>query len=333
MAKVHCFTSATFAYLDRVRVLAATLKAHHPDWDFTLCLSDQEPAGWHFDIAQERIDHLVRITELDLPDLPRFLFDHTVVELCTAVKGAMLNRLLAEGAEKVIYLDPDIAVFSRLNEVVRLLDRHDILLTPHQLEPDKDWKAIQDNEMATLKYGMYNLGFIAVANTAEGRRFGKWWADRLATSCFDDVPNGIFTDQKWCDFIPAFFAGAHILRDPGYNVASWNLSQRPITIDDKGALRAGGSPLKFFHFTKIDDAGFKAIEYYAKDHVETFELLYWYCRLLEMNRPDLPKGYWAYGTFADGSRITDEHRRLYRFNAGLRERFPDPFRAGKHIFA
>lgn len=334
MAKVHCFTSATFAYLDRVRVLAATLKAHHPDWDFTLCLSDQEPPGWHFDLAQERIDHLVRITELDLPDLPRFMFEHDVVELCTAVKGAMLNRLLEAGAEKVIYLDPDIAIFSNLTEVARLLDRHDILLTPHQLDPNHDRKAIKDNEMGTLKYGMYNLGFIAVANTAEGRRFGQWWAARLATDCFDDVADGIFTDQKWCDFVPAFFAGAHILRDPGYNVASWNLSQRPITIDQDGVVRAGGSPLKFYHFTKVDWAGLRAIEFYAGDHIETFELLNWYLKALAANKPaGLPERYWAYGTYVDGSPITAEQRRIYRFDPVLRERYPDPFRAGPGIFA
>lgn len=333
MAKVHCFTSATFAYLDRARVLAATLKAHHPDWEMTLCLSDQEPAGWNFDMAQEQIDHLVRISELDLPDLPRFLFDHDVVELCTAVKGAMLNRLLAQGAEKVVYLDPDIAILSPLTQIPLLLDQHDILLTPHQLAPESDQKALEDNEMGTLKYGMYNLGFIAVANTAEGRRFGQWWAERLATNCFDDVANGIFTDQKWCDFVPSFFEGAHILRDPGFNVASWNLSQRPISIDDQGVLRAAKSTLKFFHFTKVSDAGIRAIEYYAKDQIETFELLQWYLGLLSKNRvAGLPDRYWAYGVFADGSPITAQHRRAYRFTPTLRERFPDPFKAGPSAF-
>lgn len=326
MAKVHCFTSANFGYLDRVRVLGATLKAHHPDWELTLCLVDQEPAGWTFDIAREPIDHVVRITELDLPDPPRFFFDHTVVELCTAAKGAMLKRLLADGHEKVIYLDPDIAVFGSLSEAAKLLDRHDILLTPHQLAPETDEKAIRDNELATLKYGMYNLGFIGVANSAEGRRFAQWWSDRLAVYCFDDVPNGIFTDQKWCDFVPSFFPGTYIIRDPGYNVASWNLSQRPITIDDKGTLCAGGSPLKFFHFTKVTGEGLLAIEYYAGDSLETFELVNWYVNALAGNQPDgLPAGYWAYGTYADGSPITAEQRRGYRSNTTLRSQHPNPF--------
>jgi len=333
MSKVHCFTSASFAYLDRVRILGATLKTHHPDWEFWLCLSDEEPAGWTFDLDLEPIDHLVRIAELDLPDPSRFIFEHDVVELCTAVKGPMLQRLLNIGAEKVIYLDPDIAVFSSLSEVVNLLDEHDIVLTPHQLTPDVDMMAIQDNEIGSLKYGIYNLGFIAVANTAEGNRFADWWASRLLTHCFDDLPNGIFTDQRWCDHVPAFFAGTHILRDPGYNVASWNMSQRLITIDQDGSIRAGGRVLRFFHFTKVDWIGTSMIERYSHGRIEVFEILHWYKTLLAANQiPEIPRRYWAFSTYADGETILPEHRSAYRHNPSLREKFPDPFIAGPSMF-
>ena len=39
--------------------------------------------------------------------------------------------------------------------------------------------AILDNEVCSLKHGVYNLGFLGVAPTAEGRRFVDWWAERL----------------------------------------------------------------------------------------------------------------------------------------------------------
>jgi hypothetical protein len=38
--EVHFFTSASFAYLDRVRVLGETLRRYYPNWTFWLCLSD-----------------------------------------------------------------------------------------------------------------------------------------------------------------------------------------------------------------------------------------------------------------------------------------------------
>ena len=329
MHEVHCFTSASFAYLDRVRVLAATLRKHHPDWVFWLCLVDQEPPGFGFDPAREGLDRIVRIGELGIADFRRWMFVHDIVELCTAVKGVMLCRLLDAGARKVVYLDPDIAVLGSLSEVETLLETYDVLLTPHQLEPDDEPAAIRDNEIGSLKHGIYNLGFLAVAGTAEGNRFARWWRDRLLLFCFDDIPGGLFTDQRWCDLVPVFFEGVHVLRNPGYNVASWNLSRRPISIGDDGEIRAAGQPLRFFHFTKITWVGEMMLERYAGGRIEVFELMRWYhARLAEHAAAGLPEGWWAYGRYADGTPIAREHRRLYRDRADLRERFPNPFQAG-----
>jgi hypothetical protein len=333
MAVVHCFTSASFAYLDRVRVLAETLRRHHPDWKLWLCLVDQEPPGFSFEAEREGLAGVVRVTELGIPDLRQQMFTHDVVELCTAAKGPMLHRLLVRGAEKVVYLDPDIAVLGSLSEVESLLDRHDMLLTPHQLEPDSDPQAICDNEIGSLKYGVYNLGFLAVSGREEGRRFARWWRDRLLKHCYDEVPEGLFTDQRWCDLVPAFFAGAHVLRDPGYNVASWNLSRRPITIDRDGIVRAAGSPLRFFHFTKVNWVGEAMLERYADNRIEVFELMQWYRRRLAAHAPaHLPEKWWAYAHYADGTPIPREHRRHYRDRPDLRQRYPDPFAAGPAAF-
>jgi hypothetical protein len=333
VTSVHCFTSASFAYLDRARVLGETLRRFHPDWKLWLCLPDQEPPGFVFDPSREAFNNVVRLTELNIPDLTRWTFDHDVVELCTAVKGQMLCRLLGEGAEKVIYLDPDIALLDDLSEIVSLLDRQNVVLTPHQIEPDDDRAAIIDNEIGSLKHGIYNLGFLAVAATEEGKRFARWWRDRLLAFCFDDVPNGLFTDQRWCDHAPVFFDGVHILRDPGYNVASWNLSRRPITIEQDGTIRAAGRRLRFFHFTKVTHVGEIMLERYAGDRIEPFELMKWYRgRLAAQAVPDLPKSWWAYGQYADGTKITMAHRLAYRRDLALRERYPDPFAAGPKIF-
>ena len=333
MSEVHCYTSATFAYLDRVRVLGETLRRHHPDWTLWLCLSDQEPAGLGYDPVSETFDHVVRLSELGLPDLERWTFEHDVVELCTAVKGPMLCRLLEGGARKVVYLDPDIAVLGNLTEIVELLNHHSIVLTPHQIQPDTDHTAIIDNEIGSLKFGIYNLGFLAVAAGPEGLRFARWWRDRLVAFCYDDVPNGLFTDQRWCDHIPSFFRGVHILRDTGYNVASWNLSQRPVTIEVDGSILAGGRPLRFFHFTKVSGPGPVMLERYCGGRLEMFEVLTWYLRRLAVhNLKDVPPGWWAYGRYADGTTISREHRVAYRTQPALRARYPHPFSSGPAMF-
>lgn len=326
MSVVHCFTSATFAYLDRARVLARSLRRHNPEWKIWLCLCDREPVGFSFDQRNEPFDNVVRIEELGIPNLPGWIFQHNVVELCTAVKGQMLCYLLNEGAEKIVYFDPDIAIFSDLTDIEEHLDNYNILLTPHQLDPDNTRQAIIDNEIGSLKYGIYNLGFLAISNNVESRRFAAWWRDRLLEFCFDAVPDGLFTDQRWCDHVPVFFNGVHILRDPGYNVASWNLSQRPLTIRTDGLIRAGNSRLQFFHFTKITGAGSIMIERYFNGHTEALELINWYRNQLDENAAcGLPERWWAFGHYNDGISIPDEHRLIYRTNPDLRARFPNPF--------
>lgn len=333
MSRARCFTSASFAYLDRVRVLLETLRAHHPDWEFWLCLVDQEPAGLCFDAAAEGLDGVVRISELDIPDARRWIFKHDVVELCTAVKGAMLCRLLEQGADKVVYLDPDIAVLDSLTPVEALLDQHDVILTPHQVEPEDEARAVRDNEIGSLKYGIYNLGFVAVVARPEGLRFAAWWRDRLLEHCYDEVPEGLFTDQRWCDLAPALFGNVHILRDPGYNVASWNISKRPIHIIPDGTIQAGGQPLRFFHFTKVTWVGELMLERYANGRVEVFELMSWYRgRLAAHAAQNLPANWWAFNTYSNGQPIARLHRRTYRDRADLQARFPDPFAPEFHDF-
>ncbi|MFB1492180.1 MULTISPECIES: glycosyl transferase [unclassified Thiocapsa] len=287
-----------------------------------------------FDAAHEPIDHVVRLEELGIADLERWTFDHDVIELCTAVKGPMLCRLLETGANKVVYLDPDIALFGDLHDVEELLDLHDVLLTPHHLEPDGERQTILDNEIGSLKHGIYNLGFLAVANTDEGCRFARWWRDRLFEFCFDDIPNGIFTDQRWCDLAPVFFPGVHVLRDPGYNVASWNLSRRPISIGEDGNLYAADQPLRFVHFANINGAGETMLERYAGGRLAVFEFIHWYrSRLAAYASSGLPSGWWAYGTYSNGSPILREHRLAYRTQPDLRERFPSPFTVGPNSLA
>lgn len=334
MAEVHCFTSATFAYLDRARVLGETLRRHHPDWRLVLCLPDEPPPGFTFEGAGEPFDRIVRLPELGIPDLPAWCFGHDVVELCTAVKGAMLDLLLAEGARKVVYLDPDIALLTDLRPVEALLERHSIVLTPHMLRPEDTEQGVIDNELGSLKFGIYNLGFLAVAGTEAGRGFARWWRDRLLAYCIDDVPAGLFTDQRWCDHVPALFEGVHVLRDAGFNVASWNIAHRPIEIDLDGTIRAGGRPLRFFHFTKLQGVGQIMLERNGAGQTALFELMKWYQRRLAHHRlAALPDGWWAYGTYADGTPIPREHRRLYRARPDLRVRFPDPYAAGPQALA
>ncbi len=325
---IHAFTSFSYSYLNRARVLAEGLKRIHPDWRLWAVLTDLPPDGMEHDWHDEAFDHVVTAADLFGAQTEAWLFGHDIVEACTAVKGAAACRILDEpGCEKLFYFDPDIAVFNSLEEIVSLLDTHDIVLTPHQIapEPREARQAIRDNEITSLSHGAYNLGFIAIANREEGRRCAAWWADRLTDWCHDRRDFGLFVDQKWCDLIPCFFDKVCVHRDPGCNVASWNLSHRLLAIDENGQIRVNGVPLKFYHFTKLGPIGDTMTQRYARDNTEVYELWAWYRQAVAAATDErVPEGYWHYKTFDDGTPIPQEVRRLYRDRKDLRAAFPQP---------
>src|SRR2546422_1136797 len=94
--RVVCFTSISFGYLARARVLATTLKHHHPEWEFCVCITDREPPGFTFDLKREPFDEMIWGDELPVPDIEAWLFRHELVEACTAVKGTVLDLMLRD---------------------------------------------------------------------------------------------------------------------------------------------------------------------------------------------------------------------------------------------
>lgn len=330
---IHCYTSFTFGYLSRARLLADTIRRHHPDWVIWAVITDEIPPD--YDDANEPFDKIVYTKDL-FEDLgPAWIFAHTIVEVCTAVKGRALQKILNEpDVDSVVYFDPDIAVFSPLTSVVSALDESSIVLTPHQIDPEDDAEAIRDNEIASLHYGTFNLGFLAVRNDTTGHLLADWWARRLETYCLDRLEIGLFVDQKWFNLVPGFFDSVKVLRDPGLNVASWNISKRDLKISTDGSITVNGSPLGFYHFTKIGGPGDTMTERYARGRSDILEIWAWY-RLAIAKREDLriPDGWWAYGAFEDGTKITDDMRRVYGERSDLRAHFENPFRTGDEGYA
>jgi hypothetical protein len=328
--KVLCFSSFTFSYLNRARVLFATLRRFHPEWELVALITDAPPPGFMLDLAAEPFHRVVYAADLGIANFSSWLFKHDIVEVCTAVKGPFLHQACeAATADAVIYLDPDTALFGSLAPLEAWLETDDILLTPHLLDPNDEPLAIEDNDVATLRTGIFNLGFVAVRTTGEGARFARWWNDRLLTHCYDDIPNGLFVDQRWCDHVPALFDKVKVVRDPGYNVASWNLSRRKVSIEKDGRILVNGAPLRFWHFTKLGEVGDAMTRRYAGDNFPVYELWAWYRReIAQVTDPVIPARWWAFGTYADGQPIEKAHRVLYRSRTDLQSEFPDPYAAG-----
>jgi hypothetical protein len=323
--KTAIFTSCAANYIPKARVLGSSVQHFHSDIDLYLLLVDDVPP--HLDIANEPFDFVIRAQDLPIPDFNRWIFKHRIVEACTAVKPFMLKHLLEKGYEQVFYFDPDIALFFPLTEMLAEFDYASILLTPHQCTPDTEEDAIRDNELCSLKHGVYNFGYVGVLNDAEGNRYAKWWADRCYLACFDDIANGNFTDQKWNDLVPALFKGVKVLQSPVYNVATWNYSQRKIEGTLEEGFTVNGLPLVFHHFTGYDSgAHHLMLQKYGKEMPAATELSQWYeASCQHFAQSDLAAVKWKYHCYDTGETILPHHRKLYRSRDDLQEAFAHPF--------
>lgn len=322
----HVFTSIVANYIPKARVLAHSVKKHSPSAVFHLFLSDAIPSG--FDPQSEPFDRIWAPGDWGMENAEQWIFEHSIVEVSTGIKGLALKKLLdLPDCSEILYFDPDIVV---LGDLAPLLDEFrgaSILLTPHLTEPETTLDAVLDNEICTLQHGIYNLGFLGVRNSAQGQRFAAWWADRLQHFCFDDIPRGLFTDQRWIDLVPSFFSDFAILRDPGYNVCTWNLTHRRVEGSLADGFTANARPLVFYHFSGLDSGAQQLmLDKYGAAMPALYQLRQWYLaecdRMGQREMTSLP---WKYSSFDNGEAITPLHRKRYHDRGDLRAAFPNPF--------
>jgi hypothetical protein len=330
---IHVFTSAACNYLPKAQVLAVSIRKFHPEWRLHLALADlpcQEPA-----LTSGYFDEIHLFSDLEIPNYLGWAFGHTIVELSTAIKPFMLKKLLGrDDCGGVLYFDPDMVLFSPLNDITAFLTDGSAILTPHLLEPETDIAAIMDNEICSLKHGVYNMGFFGTGYNPEGLRFASWWADRVYHFCRDDIPNGLFTDQRWIDLVPAFFNNVVILKSPRFNVATWNITSRKLSGQVPDSLYLNGEPLGFYHFTGFDSGAHVIMAgKYGHDQPLLEQLIRWYqesCRKFESNPEDNPV--WQLSHFQDGTAILPAMRKIYRERDDLKKAFPDPFAVSGNSF-
>ncbi len=235
-------------YLAHARVLARSFRQVHPDGTCSVLVID-DPNGF-IDAAAEPFE-LLTIDQIGLGDPERMAASYDVMELSTAVKPWLLRHLLERpGVDSVMYLDPDIRIFQSLEEIDRRAREHNVVLTPHFTKPlPRD--DLKPSEEDILIAGTYNLGFIALGASETADALLEWWSERLENHCLNDPAKGRFVDQRWIDLAPGLWPGIDVLRDPGFNIAYWNLPTRKLEIDGDG-YRVDGRPLRFFHFSGFD---------------------------------------------------------------------------------
>ena len=326
-------TIAAKNYASQVRTLFGSLRKHQPNVRCWALLVDDwrgflDPAGEPYAI--------VSLGDLHIPEIDTMAFQYNVTEFSTAVKPFLLEHLLTHaGVERLVYLDPDILVTGRLDQLVADLDRGEYCVTPH-LDTDYPNDARLPNDASILRSGILNLGFLAIRRSAASLTLLRWWQDKLRTKCVIDCAAGYFVDQRFMDLALALFPGFYMERGVGYNVAYWNLHSRHLS-EESGCWRCNGGPLHFFHFSgysvdQPDSISRYMTRYRLSDRPDVRPLFDFYARCLRENDHDATRR-WAYtfGSFRDGETIPDTLRTRYRaaLESGLA--VPDPFRSREKL--
>lgn len=231
-------------YIAFARCLTESFIQHHPQGQVFVLLIDEFDGYIAPSLEQFRV---VSLREIGIPDINAMICRYTILELSTAVKPFFLEYLFVQKAcHKLCYIDPDIYFYQPINKIWQLLDSYGIILIPHLLDFLDD--SHKPNEHDILKSGCYNLGFIGLSRHADLERLLHWWQQKLIRQCVVDLEQGLFVDQKWVDLVPGFFESIYIHRDPGCNVAYWNLNHRQLDWE-AGQYTINQVPLKFFHFS------------------------------------------------------------------------------------
>jgi glycosyltransferase involved in cell wall biosynthesis len=320
-------------YWAHARVLAASLHEHHPDVVLKVLVIDGDDETVRA-AARERFDVVLPgAIGVDEREFRRMAAIYDILELSTAVKPWLMRTLLKEDGSPVVYLDPDIELFAPLTEAAELADARGIVLTPHTLEP-LPVDGYEPSELTILGSGTYNLGFIAVGRDAFG--FLDWWADHLRRDGLISKEEGMFVDQRWIDLAPSLF-DVHIVRDPGWNVAYWNLAQRPISRFGN-RLEASGRPLRFFHYSGFDPDRPRLSLFQGENprvRLEQQPVVSELCeryakRLIDAGYRAHSRLLYGYGQTANGLALDQTSRRLYRRELVRAERTgvpepPNPF--------
>jgi len=257
-------------------------------------------------------DEVLHVEDLGIDNFDNWIYRLNIVEAATAAKPFALRELLNR-YERVIYMDPDTYIYSGLHEIDSALDDHSFVITPHQLIPNRTRWIVESTELQSLIYGVYNLGFLAVKSCDEGIALADWWCERCYLYCISNPEKGLFTDQKFFDAAPALFSEGLVLRHYGYNVATWNVHERNISLRRNYAF-IEEDQLRFCHFTKASNAGIPALERSAPSSNMFYELFYSYVALLEEKRADtsLIRSKWDYSALPDGTIVDHDLRMKYR---------------------
>ena len=167
-----------------------------------------------------------------------------------------------------------------------------------------------------------------------------WWKDKLINYAFFDIDIGIFTDQKWMEYVFNFvdIVDIYVIKNLGYNVAPWNFSERKIVRKSNKYIVSSREKeenmydLCFVHYSTFN---YKELvetgRVISRDHIKSIPkdvlgvIDDYRNSLIENCALDCLNDGYRFSNYDNGCPITKLHRRLYRRLVEKGCSFDDPF--------
>ncbi len=241
------FTVVTPNYLSHAWSLKKSFLQHNPEAAFFIGILGNESH-----CPGMNIENCYFLDSLHDSRIEGMLGRYQPFEMNCALKPFFASCILEQHAnvQRLIYLDSDMYVFgpfASLTDAAITLSPHRTKYTYYLPEP-KNYSII-----SLTRYGVYNAGYFEVQRKAEAFAFLEWWKQLLEHTGYEKPEEHLFGDQLWLNLVHSFFDDVYVNKNPGYNVALWNLIERQVEERD-GIYFVNSKPLVLFHFSKYNMA-------------------------------------------------------------------------------
>lgn len=225
-------TVSTIAQLPQALTLGQSFLHYHPDQPFVIGLADDPthlPTGWQSPYPVLTLAD----AGFSADALATLSARYTPTEFRAAVKPAFIRAAYERYFQTgMLYADPSGWVLGSLARLFDQVVTRSLLLNPHWLMPPADDRLPDEKYLQNV--GLFSHGLIGFGRQPETRRMLDWWHDRVQEHAHLDFCQGQCLDQLWLMHVPALFTNTALLKEPGLQVALWNLPERQVQQTETG---------------------------------------------------------------------------------------------------
>jgi hypothetical protein len=247
---IYC-TYSDLNYLPRLITLLESLRNTEASYRVLILALDVETEHYFSENPKPEIQvSTISLIQSNFPRLTEARANRSEMEFVFTLTPFLMKQAMemANPREVAVYLDADLFFFSDPTLVLESMSESDIGIIPHHY-PDRNLRRLS-------RYGTFNVGWVGIRNSENGRKCVEWWSERCLEWCRDEPVEGNYADQGYLDKFPELFKGVKILSNRGFNLAPWNTDGQTIRKNEAGQIVVGEQTvLVFFHFHGLKKLG------------------------------------------------------------------------------